>query len=200
MADIKAIIFDAGGVYLQGNFTDFVNKCYKVLGINKTFSTKEEIVFDEELNLGRVGAEDCFRRYFWVPINDSQMEEILRLWKSTWILTPEMKDFVRRLENDYILAILSNSDYIYHQEYLRKGWFDPFNYLVLSHITGILKPDKRIYELALERLGIPAEECIFIDDQEKNLVPAREFGMKTILYKNLEQLDNELERMDVRID
>lgn len=200
MTKIQAIIFDAGGVYLQGNFSDFVNRSYKVLGLNKTFSTQEEIVFDEELNLGRVTAKECFRRYFDVPINDSQMEKIMGLWKTTWNLKPEMRRLVDKLEDDYVLAILSNSDSVNYQEYLRKRWFEPFNVLVLSHIIGILKPDKRIYEITLERLGVPAESCVFIDDQEKNLVPARELGMRTVLYKNSEQLMSEFERIGIKLD
>jgi len=199
MVKIQAIIFDAGGVYLQGNFSDFVNKGYKVLGLNKTFSTKEEIVFDHDFNLGKVGAEDCFRRYFGVPITDMQMQEILKLWKSAWNLQPEMRDLVIRLKDNYVLAILSNSDAVNSYEYKRKGWFNSFNVLILSEEVGILKPDKKIFELTLERLGIPGESCVFIDDQEKNLIPARELGMKTVLYKNLEQLTSELEKIGVEL-
>jgi epoxide hydrolase-like predicted phosphatase len=198
MTKIKAIIFDAGGVYLEGNFTDFVNKSYKVLGINKTFSTKEEVVFDSNLNLGRVSLEECFRKYFGVPINESQMQEIIELWKTTWKLAPQMEDFVKKLSEKYSLAILSNSDLVNSLEYKKKGWYNPFDLLVLSHEVGILKPDKRIYELTVERLGLPGEACVFIDDQGKNLAPAAEFGMSTILYRNLEQLKDELERIGVK--
>jgi len=197
--EIKAIIFDAGGAYLEGNFTDFVNKSYKLLGIDKTFFIKEEIVFDEEFNLGKISAEECFRKFFGVPINDKQMEEIIKLWTTTWKLNPEMEEFVKKLGENYILAILSNSDPVNHQEYSRKGWFLPFKHLILSHEIGILKPDKRIYEITLEKLGIPGESCLFIDDQEKNLVPAREFGMKTIVYKNFIQMKEELEKIGVKI-
>lgn len=198
---MQAIIFDAGGVYLQGNFSDFVNRSYKVLGLNKTFSTQEEIVFDEDFNKGKVSAEECFRKYFGVPIKKyTQMQEILGLWKTTWKLQPKMRRLVNKLSDNYTLAILSNSDYLNTSEYKRKKWLDPFSVLVLSHEVGILKPDRRIYELTLERLGIPAESCVFIDDQEKNLVPARELGMRTILYRNLEQLTSEFERNGVKLN
>lgn len=197
MEKIQAVILDAGGVYLQGSFVDFVNKSYRVLEIKKTFSTKEEVVFDEELNKGTVSAEECFCKYFGVSMTDKQMKEILRLWKSTWSLQPEMQGLVRRLQDNYTLAILSNSDLVNSQEYSRKGWYDPFKVLVLSHEQGILKPNKRIYEITMEKLGFPAELCVFVDDQEKNLIPARELGMITILYRNLEQMIEDLRKIGV---
>ena len=44
------------------------------------------------------------------------------------------------------------------------------------------KPDKRIYELALERTGKSPRECIFIDNKVENLVVAQELGIKPILF------------------
>lgn len=55
-----------------------------------------------------------------------------------------------------------------------------FDARVISGEEGIRKPDPAIYELALERLGLPAERCVFVDDLPGNLKPARELGMATI--------------------
>jgi len=200
MAEIQAVIFDVGGVYLQGSFVDFVNRGYRALSIEKTYSASEEITFDEDFNKGHIGAEECFTRYFGVPITNIQMQDILKLWKSTWKLQPEMSGLVKKLRENHRLSILSNSDPVNSLEYSRKGWYDPFEVLVLSHVVGIIKPDKRIYELTLERLKTPGESCVFIDDQERNLIPAQELGMKTVLYKTLEQLTRELAKIGVKIN
>lgn len=50
----------------------------------------------------------------------------------------------------------------------------------------------------MEKLAIPAESCVFIYDQERNLAPARELGMNAILYRDLEQLTEDLGRIGVR--
>ncbi len=47
----------------------------------------------------------------------------------------------------------------------------------LSCELGVMKPEKAFFERALEKLGLAAEECLFIDDLEKNVVSARSFGM-----------------------
>lgn len=196
---IKAVIFDVGGVYLQGSFIDFVNKSYKVLGIENTFHADKEVVFDSDYNRGKITAEECFRKYFGVPISDKQMERIFELWTTTWKATDEMLDLVRRLKGNYKLAILSNSDLVNSRKYRERGWYSNFEVLVLSHEEGILKPEQKIYDITLERLDLPASECVFIDDQEDALIPAREMGMQTLLYKSMEQLKRELADLSVKL-
>ena len=63
----------------------------------------------------------------------------------------------------------------------------------------MVKPDPRIYRLAADRLSLPIEECLFIDDKEPNVVAARELGMSTVHYQ-VDQGDNLallLAKMDV---
>lgn len=55
-----------------------------------------------------------------------------------------------------------------------------FDTVVESAIEGIRKPDPRIYTLVCERLAVPADECVFLDDLGINLKPARAMGMTTI--------------------
>ena len=43
----------------------------------------------------------------------------------------------------------------------------------------MLKPDPRIYHLVLDRLGLPAEQCLFVDDQPGNIEGAQAVGMQT---------------------
>lgn len=197
---IKAIIFDAGGVYLKGSFINFVNESYKVLGIKATYNTDKELVFDDDYNRGKIGAEDCFRKYFGVKITPEKMKKIVDIWRSTWQRPDDMEDIVARLKNNnYRLAILSNSDKINSEVYEKRGWWSPFDVLVLSHKEGILKPEKRIYEITLDRLMLPANECVFIDDQIEALVPAEKMGMKTIHYKSFEQMRRELTGLGVNL-
>jgi putative hydrolase of the HAD superfamily len=50
------------------------------------------------------------------------------------------------------------------------------------------KPELKIYRLTLKKLKVKPEECIFIDDKEKNLKPAKKLGIKTVLAKNPKQV------------
>ncbi|MFD0384155.1 HAD-IA family hydrolase [Streptomyces stramineus] len=53
--------------------------------------------------------------------------------------------------------------------------------VVLSEHHGVRKPDPAIYPIALEALGLPAADCVFVDDSPRNLTPAGDLGMATVL-------------------
>jgi len=74
------------------------------------------------------------------------------------------------------------------------GWFDG---IVLSGEVGIAKPDPRVYELMLQKVGKPASECIFIDDSKHNIEVAVRLGFQTIHFLSPGQLKEELERRGV---
>lgn len=59
---------------------------------------------------------------------------------------------------------------------------DLFDAVVISGEVGVRKPDAAIYRLTLERLGVEARACIFVDDHPGHLVPAEAQGMTTVLH------------------
>ncbi|MBD3208374.1 MAG: HAD-IA family hydrolase [Candidatus Nealsonbacteria bacterium] len=194
---IKAILFDVGGVYLEGSFNNFLHKANGVLGVDKNSNSKKEVTFDPGLNRGEIAVEECFKKYFGVEINSGQMRKIIDLWTSTWQLSDEMEKLVIKLKRDYKLAVLSNSDLLNSQNYTKKGWYRHFDVLILSHEIGFLKPEREIYEIAIRELEVDAGECLFIDDQEDCLKPAREMGMETILFRSISQLKEDLRNQNI---
>ncbi len=54
------------------------------------------------------------------------------------------------------------------------------------------KPDPAIYELTVERLGVPATACLFVDDLERNCDAAREAGMHAVHYRSADQAISEV--------
>ena len=130
---IKAILFDVGGVYMQGSSVDFINRSYKILGIDKSITDSNGIVFDENYNKGLISHQDCFRKFFKVPISEEQMRMIEEVWTTTWAPTAEMINLVKHLKENYVLAVLSNSDLLNSTKYFKKGWYSYFDHLILSH-------------------------------------------------------------------
>ena len=62
--------------------------------------------------------------------------------------------------------------------------------MVISGIEHVMKPDHRIFELALKRFGIKADETVFIDDNPNNVKAACEVGIHGVLFQSCEQLKN----------
>jgi putative hydrolase of the HAD superfamily len=67
-----------------------------------------------------------------------------------------------------------------------------FAVVVDSAFVGCRKPDREIYEIVLERLGIPAEACLFVDDVEVNCDAARELGMTAVHFRDNDQAIEEI--------
>ena len=67
-----------------------------------------------------------------------------------------------------------------------------FELVVDSAFVGCRKPERRIYEIALERLGLPAASCLFVDDVEVNVETARDLGLAAIHFRANEQAIPEL--------
>lgn len=68
-----------------------------------------------------------------------------------------------------------------------------FDLVVDSAFVGTRKPEPAIYAITLERVGLPAEACIFIDDLEHNVVAAREAGMHGVHFQSTEQAIAEID-------
>jgi len=69
-----------------------------------------------------------------------------------------------------------------------------FDAVVISGQEGVRKPDQAIYEVAIERLGVPASEIVFVDDLPGNLKPARELGMTTVHHTSAADTLDQLEQ------
>jgi len=75
-----------------------------------------------------------------------------------------------------------------------------FDGWVISGEEGIRKPDPAIYALGAERIGLPPEEIVFVDDLRGNLKPAREMGMATVHHVRADETIRQLEELlDVKL-
>ncbi len=62
-----------------------------------------------------------------------------------------------------------------------------FETVIDSGFVGYRKPERQIYEITLERIGLPASACLFVDDMEINCEAARELGFTAVQYRNPDQ-------------
>ncbi|WP_405085060.1 HAD-IA family hydrolase [Microbispora sp. NBC_01389] len=60
---------------------------------------------------------------------------------------------------------------------------DAFDHVVSSYDVGVIKPDRRIFEIAVEHAGAPAERCLFVDDRAENVAAASSLGMTGVHYR-----------------
>lgn len=103
----------------------------------------------------------------------------------------DMAGLVRRAKAAGIrTALLSNS---WGDQYLREGWQDMFDTVVISGEVGMRKPESRIFELTVSRLGLEAPACVFVDDHVDNIQAAAALGIIGVWHQTYEQTAAELE-------
>ena len=115
---------------------------------------------------------------------------------------PGMFDLLERLatRGRYLLATINNESTELNRYRIEtfglRRYFDTF---FSSSSLGVKKPDKAIYEMALDITMRSPEECVFIDDRELNLQCAVLEGMRTVLHRDAAQLAGDLAELGVEI-
>ncbi len=97
----------------------------------------------------------------------------------------ELIAFVRELRPRCRVGILSNSFVgAREREQAAYGFPELVDELLYSHEIGVEKPDPRAYAITCEQLGVPPEDCLFVDDVAANVAAARAIGMRAVLFED----------------
>lgn len=195
---IKAIIWDLGGVLVRTEDADVY-----VTAAKKTQLPYEKIreVYFSEMNdkqdLGEVNKEQ-FNTYVMdtLGISKEQFAHLEEIIEEGPQLDEEMMGWITEQHKKCKIGLLSNwtADV---REKIEEEWQigHVFDEIVISSEVGLLKPGSEIFTLMLDRLGVSADEAVFVDDRIKNIEGAKKVGLQTVYYKDREQTIEELERM-----
>jgi putative hydrolase of the HAD superfamily len=123
-----------------------------------------------------------------------QMHRFREIYFDALDPNPPMIELMRELKAaGYRMAMLTNN--VREWEPLWRSMLpvdEIFETVVDSGFVGCRKPESRIYELTLERIGLPAEACLFIDDLPHNCEGARKAGMSAVHFRDNEQAIGEI--------
>ena len=196
---IKAIIFDIGGVVTSpATFHHFARKYAKI------FRRKETDIYDILQKYWKLWEVEKIneKEFFESVARDLKMEghgekireylyNIAKPCKGIHLL-------INKLRKGYKIFALTNHAREFF-EFLdsRQDIENKFDKVFKSYETGLAKPDPKIFRHVLKETGLKPEECVFIDDSEKNVKAARMLGFKAILHKSLKQTGRELKALGV---
>ena len=196
MEKINAVIFDWGGVLIEDPAPALFKYCANALGV----SVEQYIIaFDICMNDFQTGA--VTEQQFWMNMTkrlNVPMPKIDSLWTEAFMAAykprQEMFSLASRLRKAGCkTAILSNTE-MPVVEIINKQKYDAFDVTVLSCLEGTAKPGRKIYDLTLDRLGVPARQALFIDDKPENIDGAKQAGLQTILFKNNRKIQKRYSR------
>ncbi|WP_405791782.1 HAD-IA family hydrolase [Streptomyces sp. NBC_01506] len=86
------------------------------------------------------------------------------------------------------LVLVSNATRWLDEDLARLGLTDLAHSVVNSSLVGVAKPDRRIYEIAVERAGVAPDRCLFVDDRQENVDAAVALGMTAVLHRDASDL------------
>ncbi len=107
----------------------------------------------------------------------------------------KLVDFIRGLRADHKTGIISNAWGQLPELLANWGIQDAFDVVIGSGDEGVMKPDPRIYHLALARLGVQPPQAVFVDDFIENIYAARNLGIHGIHFQNRAQARSELQQL-----
>jgi epoxide hydrolase-like predicted phosphatase len=201
---IKAIIFDIGGVIIRTADHTSRRQWEKKLGLAEWES--ETIVFNSEMGTkaqsGAITEEELWQ---WVgqrlSLSGSALTEFRKGFWAGDVLDTDLVDFIRKLKADgYQTAVISNATDNLHNALTHQFKIaDAFDLIVGSADEKVMKPDPRIYQRTLKRLGRQPSETVFIDDFAHNIEAAQELGMGTIHFQPGTDVPQELAKLGVTV-
>lgn len=182
MKKITTIILDMYGVIIEESKGNFISYTYshfdeseyeritRQLRVEKLFTKagNGEITSDEFLSM--LGFKDT--QYHMRDYIENHLT-----------LDAGFVPFAEKLAGQYEFVLLSN-DVSEWSAYITRfhGLDKYFTHKIVSGDVKCRKPDKKIYELALERIGKKPAECLFIDNTGKNLLVAQELGIVPVMF------------------
>ena len=206
---IKAIIFDFWGTLVENGVNSSPLKQVMsimhldnlpfsafVASFERSFMTKRYESLAEGFEI------TC--KNFDIRYNQRVIDDLIGLWNKNRLLAKPFPETIKVLEElkakGLKLALISNTDAFSIEPLLEKyGMSKYFDAIVMSYKTGILKTDKKSFEIILKELGIEKEEVIMVGDSlQSDIAGAQNAGIKGVLVdrRNMREYENKVSNLE----
>lgn len=205
----QAVTFDIGGVI----YSDDVFKRAIFKALNKLSANVDQAAFDQVYNQhlesqsGSLRSKLC--QHFLGSLD--KRDQLMEIATQNWLFTPndlyqDSKACIHEFKNMGVkIGIVANQPASVVNSLKSDQIYDLIDFLGVSAIVGIEKPDKAIFELAIAKLATPANEIIHIGNRiDTDVLPAKSLGMKTVWVRRGEANPNpspaDLKQADLTVD
>jgi epoxide hydrolase-like predicted phosphatase len=204
---IKAILLDFGGVIYKHPKEVIPEVLARIYRVPVDRAIQEYGKHKVKYFTGVMSTNKFIKHLSSVFNSALPIREVKRLWVKYYARLARPDREVLNIINSfrkkgYKTYLYSNTTDMSDKHNSKTGIYDYFDGLFLSYKLGVRKPDLISYQKVLSILKLRPEECVLIDDDQKNLLPAKSLGMKTILFDilfdNPRKLKEKLYELDVK--
>lgn len=188
---VKAVFFDIGNVILYFDNHLVSRRLSQITGRSEAdlFNLVFGLYAQMELDLGKTSMQEFLKilqKELELKLGNEELNEI---FSDIFTDNPQMRHLIYHLKRKVKVIAVSNTNQS-HFEFILKKFpiLHELEHLVVSFQIGVKKPHPGIYFEALRLAEANPQDCLFIDDQMKNLIPASLLGFKTHFYRRHEKL------------
>jgi epoxide hydrolase-like predicted phosphatase len=186
---VRAVIFDLGGVIVRTEYQAPRQRLAEALGME--YEDLVRIVFDSDsgqrATIGAISADE-----HWASVMErlkrpaSETTYIRREFFAGDIVDRTLLDYLRSLRRSHKTGLISNAWDDLRDDIEREKFADAFDSIVISAEVGAAKPSAKIFQVALDQLGVSPNEAVFVDDFIENVEACERLGMIGIHFKDPE--------------
>jgi len=202
---ITTVIFDLGNVLVDFNHTIAAKKIASFS--DKTPQEIYRLFFESGVTgafeEGKISPLDFFGEVKKMLNLTIGYEEFLPIWNEIFTLSQKnlaVYSIAKKLKKKYKVAVLSNIN-VLHFDYVKNNFtiFDAFHKIIASCDLGVKKPQKEIYDCALEILEASPENVFYTDDRPELVNEARRFGINAFVFETPKKLKKDLASCGIKI-
>lgn len=195
---IKAVFFDLGGVIVRTEFQAPRQQLADRLGID--YDDLSKLIFDSDTSI-RASIGELSSEEHWVSVIQrlkrpaEERQSIRDEFFAGDIVDRTLVEYIRSLRPRYKTGLISNAWSDLRDFIVREKFDDAFDKMIISAEVGAMKPEPKIYRIALEQFGVKPEEAVFVDDFYVNIEGCEKVGIKGIHFKDPERTLQQLEEI-----
>ncbi|MBQ3448344.1 MAG: HAD family phosphatase [Synergistaceae bacterium] len=196
---INTVIFDVGNVLVDFDWEGFIHRMFP--GRDELIAELDEAVWGNG-RWDRLDAGDEPEKVFagiiaQAPEREQELRKVFENVGDTLRKRPATPIWIKELKSrGYRVLYLSNySHYVMSKNPEVLDFLPLMDGGIFSCDVKLIKPDRKIYECITQKYNLVPSECVFIDDIERNVKAAKDFGFNAIRFLNLEQAQKDLNKI-----
>ena len=195
---IRAVFFDFGGVLMRTEFQ--APRQHLAERFKLDYDDIDKIVFGSE-SARRASVGEITEELHWTEVLKrlkrpvSEIKSFSDEFFGGDILDHNLVEYIRSLRGKVHTGLISNAWSGLREFITKEKIIHIFDSVVISAEVGVVKPEAKIFNIALEQAKVRAKDAVLVDDVKVNIEACEKVGMKGVLFKDPQETMDQLNRI-----